>query len=97
MVSYGTTKKTQDQRRESHIRGNLQSMRMSAESESLARNLAYLAENKRESVLEKERLQDLACVAEGLEKGRQDQTTASESGGLVVFMTTSLWGSERTH
>lgn len=57
-------------------------MRMTAESESLARILAYLAENKRRSILEIERLQDLPSKAEGLENGRQDQTTTSESRRL---------------
>ena len=57
-------------------------MKMTIELESLARILAYLAENKRKSILEKERFQNLACEAKELEDGRQDQITASESRRL---------------
>lgn len=51
---------------------------MIAESESLAQNSAYLAENKRKSILERKRLHNLACEAESLDDGRLDHTTASE-------------------
>lgn len=51
---------------------------MTAESESMTRMPAYLAENKRKSIMERERLENLACEAEGLEDGRLDQITASE-------------------
>ena len=70
-------------------------MRMTAESESLARISAYLAENKRKSILEKERLWDLACEAEGLENGRQYQTTASESRRLDCIYDNKPLGFEK--
>lgn len=57
-------------------------MRMTTELESMTQISAYLDENKRKSILERERLQNLACEAEGLEDGRPDQTTASESWRL---------------
>ncbi|XP_050875597.1 uncharacterized protein LOC127079231 [Lathyrus oleraceus] len=70
-------------------------MRMTAESESLARILAYLAENKRRSILKKERLQDLAYEAEGLESGRQDQTIALESWRLDCMYDNEPLGFEK--
>ena len=51
---------------------------MAAESKGLALISAYLAENKRKSTLERERLQNLALKAKEIEDGRQDQTTTSE-------------------
>lgn len=53
-------------------------MQMTVESECLARVSAYLAENKRELVLEVERLQNLAFEPKEREDGRQGQATASE-------------------
>lgn len=57
-------------------------MKMTAESEILARILAYLAENKRKPILKKERLQNLVSEAKEFEDGRQDQVTTSESRRL---------------
>lgn len=59
----------------------MQSLKMTIESESLARISAYLAENKRKSALEAEKLQTLAIKAKvkECEDGQQGQTTASES------------------
>lgn len=59
-------------------------MKMAIESESVARVLAYLDENKRKSALEAEKLKNLAIEAkvEEYEDGQQGQTTASESRRL---------------
>ena len=59
-------------------------MKMTIELEILAWILAYLAENKRKSALEAEKLQNLAIEAkvEECEDGQQGQTTASESRRL---------------
>lgn len=95
MVSYGIMRKTQDQRWEFHLWGGLQSMRMTAESESLAQILAYSAENKRKSIMERERLQDFACEAEGLESDRPDQTTTSESRRLDCIYDNEPLGFEK--
>lgn len=55
-------------------------MKMTTESESLARISAYLAENKRKPALEAEKLQNLAIKAKvgECEDGQQGQTTTSE-------------------
>lgn len=66
-------------------------MKMTAESESLTQISAYLAENKRKSILEKE----LAYEAEGLEDGRQDQVTASESQRLHCIYDNEPLGFEK--
>lgn len=68
---------------------------MIAESESLTRILAYLVENKRMSILERERLQNLACEAKGLEDGRLDQTTASEIRRLDCIYDSEPLGFEK--
>lgn len=95
MVSFGITRKTQDQRREFHLRGGQQSTRMTTELESLTQILAYLAENKRKSILERERLQSLACEAEGLDDGQLDQPTTSESRRLDYIYDNEPLGFEK--
>ena len=73
-------------------------MEMTAESESLARILAYLAENKRKSALEAEKLQNLAIETrvEEHEDGRQGQTTASESQKIDYIYDNKPLGFEKT-
>jgi hypothetical protein len=70
-------------------------MRTTAESESLARISAYLAENKRKSILQRKRLQNLACEAESLDDGRLDQTIASESRRLDCIYDNEPLGFEK--
>lgn len=79
------------------LRGGLQSMKMTIESESLARISAYLAENKRKSALEAEKLQNLAIKAkvEECEDGQQGQTTASESRRLDYIYDNEPLGFEK--
>lgn len=59
--------------------GALQQMKMTTESESLARISAYLTKNKRKLALEAEKLQNLAIEVkvEECEDGQQGQTTNS--------------------
>lgn len=68
---------------------------MTAESESLARISAYLAENKRKSIMERKRLQNLACEAECLDDGRLDPTTDSESRRLDCIYDNEPLGFEK--
>lgn len=59
--------------------------------------LTYLAENKRESTVERERLQNLALKAKDIEDGRQDLTTTSESRRLDCIYDNEPWGLSKTH
>lgn len=68
---------------------------MNAESESLTRISAYLVENKRKPILERERLQNLACEAEGLKDGQLDQTTTSKSRRLHYIYDNEPLGFEK--
>lgn len=72
-------------------------MKMTTESESLARILAYLVENKRKSTLEAEKLQSLAIEAKvkECEDGQQGQTTALESLRLDCIFDNQPLGFEK--
>ncbi|KAI5403506.1 hypothetical protein KIW84_050900 [Lathyrus oleraceus] len=63
--------------------------------EEMEPDMAYLDENKRESALERERLQNLALKAKEIEDGRRDQTTASKSRRLDCIYDNEPLGFEK--
>lgn len=71
-------------------------MKMTVDLESLARISAYLAENIRKLILEKERFQNLACEAKELEDGLEDQIAASESQRLDRIFNNEPLGFEKS-
>lgn len=77
-------------------------MKMTVESNSLARISIYMAENKINSAMEAETLENMAFEAnvensDNLRGGQMARQQLQKVGGSIAYMTTDLGGLKRTH